>query len=55
MVQKIRLNILLEDDILFYSNDNDIIRPLCVKLLPMIGYVKNFDNSKTMLLKVADN
>ena len=36
-------------------NDNDFIRPLCIKLPQMIGYVKHFDNNKTMSLKVIDN
>ena len=29
-------------------NDDDVVRPLCIKLLQMIGYVKNFDSNKTM-------
>ena len=36
-------------------NDNDNIRPLCVKLPKMIGYVKCFDNAKTMSFKFAHN
>ena len=36
-------------------NDDDVIRPLCVKLPQMIGYVKHFDSSKTMSFKVNDN
>ena len=36
-------------------NDNDVIRPLCIKLPQMIGYVKNFDSNKTMSFKVSDN
>ena len=36
-------------------NDDDIIRPLYIKLPQMIGYVKNFDSNKTMSLKVEDN
>ena len=36
-------------------NDDDIIRPLCVKLPQMISYVKNFDSNKTMSPKVGDN
>ena len=45
-------------------NDNDEIRPLCIKLLRMIGFVKCFKNNnnnkyyyyyyKTMFFKVAD-
>ena len=30
-------------------NDNDAIRPLCIKLLQVNGFVKYFDNAKTML------
>ena len=29
-------------------NDDDVIRPFCIKLPQMIGYVKNFDIYKTM-------
>ena len=29
-------------------NDNDIIRPLCVRLPQMTGYVKRFDENVTM-------
>ena len=36
-------------------NDGDVIRPLCVILPQMIGYVKNFDSNKTMSYKVGDN
>ena len=39
----------------FGYNDDDIIRPLCIKLPEMIGHVKNFDSNKTMSLRVADN
>ena len=35
-------------------NDDDAIRPLCIKLPQMIGYVKNFDSCKTMSFKVND-
>ena len=27
-------------------NDNDVIRPLCLKLLQMTGYINNFDEKK---------
>ena len=37
-----------------YDDDN-VIRPLCIKLPQMIGYVKNFNNNKTMSFKVSDN
>ena len=36
-------------------NDDDFIRPLCIKLLQMIGYVKNFESNRTMSFKVSDN
>ena len=36
-------------------NDDDVIRPLCIKLPQMIGYVKHFDNNRAMSFKVSDN
>ena len=36
-------------------NDDDVIRPLCIKLPQMIGYVKHFDSNKLMSFKVGDN
>ena len=36
-------------------NDDDFIRPLCIKLLQMIGYVKSFDSNKTVSFKVSDS
>ena len=36
-------------------NDGDAIRPLCILLPQMIGYVKHFDSNKTMPFKVSDN
>ena len=33
-------------------DDNDDIRPLCIKLPHMIGYAKYFDSNKTMSFKV---
>ena len=36
-------------------NDGDVIRPLCILLSQMIGYVKHFDSNKTMSFKVSDN
>ena len=36
-------------------NDGDVIRPLCILLPQMIGYVKHFDINKTMSFKVSDN
>ena len=36
-------------------NDGDAIRPLCILLPQMIGYVKHFDRNKTMSFKVSDN
>ena len=37
-----------------YSNDDDI-KPLCIKLLQMIGYTKHFESNKAMSFKVVDN
>ena len=36
-------------------NDDDVIKPFCIKIPQMIGYVKNFDSNKTMSFKVTDN
>ena len=36
-------------------NDDDVIRPLCIRLLQMVGYVKYFDNNKTMSFNATDN
>ena len=36
-------------------NDDHFIRPLCIILLQMIGYVKHFDSNKTMSFKISDN
>ena len=36
-------------------NDDDVIRPSCINLPQMIGYVKHFDSNKTMSFKVSDN
>ena len=36
-------------------NDDDVIRPLCILLPQMIGYVKHFNSNKTMSFKVSDN
>ena len=35
-------------------NDNDIIRPLCIKLPQMTGYVKKFNENLTMSFRVKD-
>ena len=37
------------------NNDDNVIRPLCLKLSQMIGYVKKFDSNKTISFKVSDN
>ena len=37
-----------------YNDEDDTIRPLCLKFPPMIGYIKNFDGNKTMSFKVND-
>ena len=36
-------------------NENDVIRPLYIKFLQMIGYVKHFDSNKATSFKVIDN
>ena len=36
-------------------NDDDVIRPLCIMLPQIIGYVKQFDSNKTMSFKISDN
>ena len=36
-------------------NDGDVIRPLCILLPQMIGYVKHFNSNNTMSFKVSDN
>ena len=36
-------------------NDNDDIRPLCIILPQMIGYVKCFESNKTVSFKISDN
>ena len=36
-------------------NNNDVIRPLCIKLSQMIGYVKYFDSNKTISVRASDN
>ena len=36
-------------------NDDDVIRPLCIKLPQIISYVKYFDSNKTMSFKVIAN
>ena len=35
-------------------DDNDDIKPLCIKLSQIIGYVKYFDSKKAMSFKVID-
>ena len=38
-----------------YNDDDNVIRPLLIKLSQMIGYVKHFDSTKTISFKVSDN
>ena len=33
-------------------NDNDIIRPLCIRLPQMVGYARKFDENSTMSYRV---
>ena len=35
-------------------NDNDVIKPLCIKLPQMTGYVKSFENNTTMSFKISN-
>ena len=35
-------------------NDNDVIRPLCIKLSQMTGYVRTFESNTTMSFKIND-
>ena len=35
-------------------NDDGVIRPLCIKLPQMIGYVKCFDSNKTISFKATN-
>ena len=49
MIQKVHLNISL-DTMMMVS-----IRPLCIKLPQMIGYVKCFDSNKTMSFETSNN
>ena len=35
-------------------NDNDLIRPLCIKLPQMTGYVRKFDGNTSMSFKIRD-
>ena len=37
------------------DDDDDAIRPICLKLPQMIGYAKYFESNKTMSVKVIDN
>ena len=34
-------------------NDNDVIRPLCIKLSQMIGYVRSFECNTTVSFKIS--
>ena len=38
-----------------YNDDDNVIRPLCIKLPQMIRYVKHFYSNKTMSFKASDN
>ena len=37
-----------------YNND-DVIRPLCISLPQITGYVKHFDSNQAMFFKAIDN
>ena len=36
-------------------NDNDVIKPSCIRLPQMIDYVKCFDSNKAIFFKLSDN
>ena len=36
-------------------NDNDVIRPLCIKLLQVTAHVRTFESNTTMFFKISDN
>ena len=36
-------------------DDNDVIRPLCIKLSQMIGYVRKIEGNTTMSFKINDS
>ena len=38
----------------YIDDEDDVIRPLCVKFPQMVGYIKNFDGNKTMSFEVDD-
>ena len=40
--------------ILIGYNDNDVVRPLCIKLPQMTGYVRKFEGNTTMPFKISD-
>ena len=50
MVQKIQI----EFKYYIGCNDNDVIRPLCIKLPQMTGYVGKFEGNTTMPFKISD-
>ena len=35
-------------------NNNDVIRPLCIRLPQITGYVRKFDGNATMSFKIND-
>ena len=37
----------------FIGYNGDVIRPLCIRLPQMIGYVKHFDSNKTMSFRLV--
>ena len=36
-------------------NDDDVIRPLCIKIAQMVEYIKCFDSNKVTYFKAIDN
>ena len=35
-------------------NDNDVIRPPCIKLPQMTGYIRKFEGNPTMSFKISN-
>ena len=35
-------------------NDNDVVRPLCIKLPQMTGYVRKFEGNTTISFKISN-
>ena len=44
----------IDDKYFIGYNDNDFIRPLCIKLPQITGYVKKFKGNTTISFKISD-